>query len=215
MPETVEKMIADVRGTFPDASPDIVLDCLNTIHQELCLEFPVETATYTVNVQSGVGEYDIDDTVAWIRAARYMESADSWQSLSPTNADEMDSSNAGWRWDTPSGIPSSIYIDGGKVGLYPIPDSTTSGTYPKVEIVATVYTELAFDSVLPDTVRTRSAWVNGARMLIAHMMDRDRAGDYAVLYERSIAQLARMLGRRNRHHRRVPQPRGSFVARQV
>lgn len=218
MREAVSKIVADVRATYRDASPDIALDLINTIHRELCSEFPIYTSTIVVPLVSGQSEYEMTEDICWIRDARYVESENSWHPLTPGSCEELDASSPGWRWSSLPSVPSTIYIDSGNIGLHPAPSvSSVAGPqiYPRVDIVAAVHEPLAHDGYLPYGIRTRAPWVNGARMLYAQMYDKPSAEAYTVLYERSVAMLQRMLGRRARYHRRVPRPARSAAVRQI
>lgn len=215
MAEAVSKIVADVRGTYPNASPDLVLDLVNSIHQELCSTVAIDTSTIDVSLTAGQREYPIGANVSWIRAARYMESADAWHALRPASAEELDSASPGWRWAQPSGPPTMIYVDGGNIGLHPVPPTTTSGGYPKVEIVAATHSVLTHQSFLPEGIHTRLPWVHGARMLYALMHDKQNAPVFEALYQRSVEQLRTLLGGRNRYHRRVPRPSGFGGVRQI
>lgn len=220
MPETVAKIVADVRGTFKDASPDIILDLVNTIHGELCSMYPIYTSTIQIPVVAGQMEYDIEDDVCWVRDARYVESEAAWRTLAPSSCQELDSMSPGWRWSMAPSVPDKIYVDSGKIGVVPAPSvssvATPQGPLPRVEAVVAVFRELAHDSQLPRNIRTRAPWVNGARMLYAQMYDKQAAEAFKVLYDRSLLGLERMLKGFVRQYRIVPRPaRVSSAVRQV
>lgn len=216
MAETVAQVISDVQLAFDNANTAILLDCVNRVHRDLCSEFPLFRETVDVTLTAGTREYALDPDIMRVRVATYFTSATAFTVLRPTAVADLDQSKRAWRQILPSQM-RWFYLDAGFIGFLPPPDTTTDGVsgYPKVQLETVKVTTLTMSSNLPDAIRSRQVYVQGARRFYAEMDAKDQVEFYDKLYQAEINDLERILGRRNSRYRLKATPSEGYAAYQV
>jgi len=216
MAEKVQQAIADVRLVYPNANPLIVLDLLNSVHTDLCADWPIERVTEDIELAEGTAEYEIPDGVLFVRSARYYSDADSVYVLPAVSADDLDVTDPEWRTADSATVPIGFYIDGGYIGLYPPPDTTSVDGYPNLTIEGCKCTPLTFDGDLPSSIKNRKVYTTGAKMLYAETSDKENYSLYRKLHTEERNNMERVMGRRNRRYKPQIIPDGpGYMVQQI
>ena len=141
---------------------------------------------------SGTREYTKDTTtqpVDVVRDAYYITSATVAKKLIPVSVDWLDKyAQADWRTTTDTSTPVYYYIeakDDGtvKLGLHPIPDTTTSAGYPKVTLYGSSYRVVTTATDVPGIIPDIRVLINGIKMLHAEDKDPARLPLWTELFE--------------------------------
>jgi hypothetical protein len=209
LPRTVESILAFVNELIPDANRQLLLDLLNSVHEEICMLVPATKTTITIPVGGSVQEYDLQADVAWVRHCTYYATAASYgEHLFAVSVADMDKTDSQWRQVT-AGVPRKFYIDAGKVGLHPKPQAAIVSSYPQIRIEGVTVSTLAADDSIPDAIPSVLAYRYGTAALAAAQLapeeNRNEAlvNLYSSMYERAKRSLEIVMARRNRQH--VPQ----------
>lgn len=184
---TVAAVEASVQLDFPDVPTADVLTALNEEHYKLCHLYPLYTSTETFSsLVSGTGEYNFATLPASVRHAIYKPTATAsgWITLRATSIDALNSDNPTWRQSTAS-QPTHYYTttDGTnvKLGLYPAPNTTSSGGYPAVIVYTWLATVLTTN--MPVSIDAYDCYKYGACYRLALQKNDPRAAMYKGLYE--------------------------------
>lgn len=141
MADTVTTIVDACQYDYPDMTDAKGVEYANVVHRRLLTAFPeLRIDTEDINLTSGTGEYSLDEDIYKVHSALYLTAASTGTVLDETSVTELDNKNAGWRLES-SGTPTGFYVwantTGQVVGLYPKPNTTTSGGFPKVTLYVT------------------------------------------------------------------------------
>lgn len=187
MAVTVATVEASVQLDFPDVPTADVFTALTEEHAKLCHLYPLYESSETFSsLVDGTSEYNFSTVPASVRHAVYKPSSTNsgWTTLRATTIDALNSDNPSWRQSTPS-QPTHYYTttDGTnfKLGLYPAPNTTSSGGYPAV----TVYTWLAttLSTNMPVSIDAYDCYKYGTCYRLALQKNDPRVATYKALYE--------------------------------
>lgn len=185
--------------TFKGVTEDQALEYLQEVHTHILSNVRLNIETITINLTSGTGEYAIDDDILRVWTARYLVSATSQDVLNPTHVDELNKNHRDWKVDSAS-TPNLYYVEGSNLGLYPVPDTTTSGGYPVVKCEVTRDQTLSISgtpTVIPEFARRPQAWIMGACKAIALDKEDSRIDRFTVEFERELRLLSESITGRN------------------
>ena len=203
MAVTVATCISEVLREFPDASvagtgsyASIAEEMIAKADKVLAFELPLRLTTEDISLTAGTGEYaTADELIARVWTARYISSASTGDSkrLIQTDITKLDLDFGDWRGQD-NGEPDYFYVGASsagamRIGLYPFPDTATSGTYPLLRLNISKSADLVSGNSLPAMIQTSDLYVDCACWLYA---DRFLGMDKAEFYE------ARYLRRLNR-----------------
>jgi hypothetical protein len=215
MEQSVAQVVSEVQLAFDNANAQIVLDCINRVHRDLCSEFALYKSTTQINLVDGQREYDLDRDVMSVRVVTYLpNNSGAYEILMPQDVSELDRTTPGWR-RLAKGAPKNFYIDAGKIGFFPTPNVTTIGGYPVVEIETTNASVLGMGDMVPSAIRSSRVYSLGARRYYAELDAKDQVEFYDQLYQRELMDLERILGRRNRNYRHKITPSTASIASQI
>ena len=157
------------------------------VYREIMNFLGIEEDLQQENLTDGTREYELsyDPILTQIKAVYYVESATSAVRLTPVSVDWMDDHVDQWRTTTETGTPDKFYIrypdssgvtTEGKfvVGLDPIPDTTTSGGYPILNLYGTEYQILAATDKIPAFFPSVSVFVEGMKRDYASNRDQEK-----------------------------------------
>lgn len=163
MPFLASDVTAEARDHLTDFYKDgdpRTLRLVNQAHQDIlraCALTPLETLD--LPLVAGTGEYDLDPTVVKIVSATYKGSSADYSNVWAASVDELNETIPTWREHTPS-RPYRYYEQGGRLGLYPSPDRTTSAGFPVVRLQALRVAPLAgLSDALPTQLPNIQAFV--------------------------------------------------------
>lgn len=206
MAYTVTQVVTAVRQVFPDIADADIVDKINEANQVITQKTKIyPETTVDINLVAGTREYVLSATIQKVWAAAYVTSAgeSGYQPLIETSQDELDIDNRTWRAQQ-NGVPYRYYELGGYVGLYPTPNTTTSGGYPILRLFVNTQTTLTSISSLPSQVPTLEPWKWYACKEIALEKYPDRVGLYDKMWRDSMQDLVRFVhGRLPRQNPRV------------
>ena len=104
----------------------------------------------------------------------------------------MDGNVQAWRTTTDTGEPTKFYVEAVntngevRVGLDPVPDTTTSGGYPVVALYGTTYQAMLTNETVPSIIPSIRVYVEGMKKLYASDRDPERVGIWDELYRREL-----------------------------
>lgn len=120
--------------------------------------YPDASEDLTLTANDDTYAYNINTLAIW--QAVYLESSTSTGIvLQPKSVDTLDQDEPTWRTN-PAGSPRYFFDRGGEVVLYPKPDTSSSGGYPKVVLYSTRKQTLSDVTSLPESVRQIDAWAD-------------------------------------------------------
>ena len=167
----VSDIITRAKQVYPDLSSAIALQYFNHIHNELMHRLNIRPARQSLSLTAGTAVYDLTGTRAF--DAVYKTSSTKETSLSIVTWDWMDDHHPGWQSSDEQGTPSTIVISaendssGGLKGskftvrVFPVPDTTTSGGYPVIDIRSLKYDDLLTTDTIPATIQDEQVYVAG------------------------------------------------------
>jgi len=194
---TAGDIIDLVQLTFSHASDEECLADLQIIHNELCFDFKLKPSTGTITtLVAGTREYTLPTGTGRVDQVRYHRSAtrSDFKILIPTHVDKLDELDSRWRGKN-NGEPQQFYIQNGKIGLVPPPDTATSGSYPQIQIDISSVETLADATVMPSSVISHQAWVDGVHMRVAARCKDDRYGIYRQAYQDERKRLGEQMNK--------------------
>lgn len=160
MATTRNQVIAQFAYIFPDC--DIASDLFNDSYLEILGELEVRNGTIEVLLTAETAEYDLDNSVVRVFEAYYQPSSDpsTWNVLKAISLQQMSATYPGWRAYEPSSQPWNYYLSTAKVGntskptigFYPVPNTSSSGGFPRVQLFCTVHETLSGTDDIPPSI---------------------------------------------------------------
>lgn len=197
---TADDVIARARLHYPDLpAGTLALTLLQEAHDRVLGAVrlrPVEEVT--INLTSGTYEYALSDDVIRVWAAVYVRSSIQADALREISIDMLDDDRPNWRYD-PASTPTRWYDVGTMVGLFPKPDTTTSGGYPILKLYTTKRQTLTGSTTMPAMVPNYDAWVSWVCRSWAWAQDRQNLPYWEQRADETLADLIeRIQGRQAR-----------------
>jgi hypothetical protein len=207
MAETVANAIADTRRIYPDFPADSTLQVrfANIIHRNLVEEFRLATTTADLTLDGIAREFTLNEDHVAVWSADYLTSATATPiPLEPISYDELDVNSPGWR-NSIERIPAAFYEWQGAtgaavIGFDSIPPTATSGSYPTVRMIVSVYTALTSGGNLPAVIRDNTPYVMGMAYQWALKRHSDDVPLRRALYEDAKNELGAYRMRRQRRN---------------
>lgn len=175
--------ITGAQVTYPEITAAQGLIYTKQIWRQIVNAAQLEAQEETFSaLVSGTREYTKDTStqpIDRVRAAYYITSATVAKPLDPISTDWLDRyGQTDWRTTTDTGEPSRYYFeakDDGtvKLGLDPIPDTTTAAGYPIVTLYGSSYRVVTTGTDVPGIIADIRVLINGIKML--HAEDKDPA----------------------------------------
>lgn len=174
MAVTVATCISRLQREFDDISQAIAEEYLSLADREILGRLPLREDTEDISLTSGTATYAFSaETVIRIRSAEYLKSATvtNRKTLIATSIAELDLTNESWR-ATQNQEPTHYYLTSTsagamRLGLWPTPNTTTSGGYPLVRCYIHRSASLASGGSLPAIIRKPDMYVWCAGWLYA------------------------------------------------
>ena len=166
---TVQSIVDQARLRFKDLTEAQAVIYLNEVYRDVIFDSRILVVQENVSITAGTREYVLSEKIVRCWSAMYVTSANNNSALNliPVSSRELDANNPTWRYNV-NGDPTDVYISvnssGQKVlGLYPTPATSTSGTYPRIELMVSkeASSDLTISDSLPEVIRDRSPWVWG------------------------------------------------------
>ncbi len=195
-------MVAQCRQHCPDLTVANAELLFNDIYREVMMDVDFTTeAVDSINLTAGTRLYNLPATSMQVHRVTIQTAASTFLSVSPADIGALDKKQPLWRTvsATPALPISQWYIDSDKLGLYPIPDTTTSGSYP----VALVYSQksptaaLVSADVLPNSIPSIEPFMYGVLARFTSAWQPSRAPFYIQQYLRSRAAMDRYTNSRS------------------
>ena len=192
---TVQDCIDGLHVTYPAVQDDQALLYFRQIHHEIVSQGQLELDQETVSLTAGTREYALStsDKITSVRAAYYKKSAADIVKLTAVSTDWMDRNVDVWRTVTDTGDPNKFYIeatDAGngdvRLGLDPIPDTTTSGGLPAVLLYGSTYQALVATDQIPAMIPSIRVYIEGMKKLWAADRDTGNLSVWDELYRREL-----------------------------
>jgi hypothetical protein len=184
---TVQDCINGLRVSYPQVEDAQALQYFRDVHREILSLAQIETEEETLDLTAGQREYATQTTT--VRAAYHARSASDVTRLIPTSTDWLDDNRPNWRQDQQRGRPTAFFIEDGKVGLDPVPDTTTVAGFPKLVLYGSAYQALVAVDPIPAAVPSIRVYVEGMKKLYASDRDPDRFAQWDANYQRELHEL--------------------------
>lgn len=202
---TASDVVARIKLDFPQVPDAVVLAELNAVHVDILSWVKLTQDTEIITLTAGDGDYALDSDILRVWSARYESAANTFKPLVPTHLDELDRRNPRWRTRAYArGVPSHFYIDTSNLWLYPWPDTTASGGYPRVVLEVSRSVTLTGSDNMPAQAANSLAWEMGVCRRLARRAEDKRVGYYDQEYDRELSNLiARIDARNTRYQPRI------------
>lgn len=209
MADTVSTLVSKVQERFPDLVTATAIDYVNRAHRMVCAGIPKLARHKTdLSLTAGVTSYNLPADVVEVLVALYVSGPGSATCLLRTTQDELAERTPDWEFQT-SATPQKFYVYGDnsalrqselKLGLYPTPAASTSGTYPFVRCYVTEVKTLQSTDSLPEGLASYDVYLEGACYYAAQAL---RGPAVAQAYEARFVELLAIC--RDRWMRMQPQ----------
>lgn len=166
---TVQSIVDQARIRFKDLTEAQAVIFLNEIYKDAIYDLRVLVTQENVSLVAAQREYTLSERIVRVWTASYVTASgyNNGMQLNPTSSRALDANKPEWRYMNP-GQPQDAYVtvnsSGQKVlGLDPMPSTSTSGTYPRIELMVSKEpaSDLTISDSLPEVIRDRSPWVWG------------------------------------------------------
>lgn len=159
--KTVTQIVAKAKRHAPGAEDATLLDWLQTAYKRLLTKAQFRTTDVTLSsIVDGTREYTWAEADVRCWGVTWYKSATDFWPLTATSEDELRDENEAWKEATDEGDPKAFYIASrldastnktGKlvIGFDVIPDTTTSGGYPKAVCHCTEHTAISGATEIP------------------------------------------------------------------
>ena len=214
----VSDLYTIIDDEFASVSPAEKLRYIQRIDTEIRTMMPLAPATVSLTaLVADTQEYALTDTVLAVWSARYLRTStvsDSKQ-LIETSVDELDQTIPNWRGKD-AGEPDWWYVRGRNFGLYLKPDTSSSASYPQVQLETSSAVTLTASSTMPQNINDFSAWTDYACYRIARARKDERVQLYHSEAKQSLQKLIKAFhGRSARLNPKfVPKLGGGGISRQ-
>lgn len=199
MASTKLQCVNEFREAFyPDCPLDTAKTLFDRAYKLVLKTLRVRGDEIVVSLTSGTREYTIDSNILSIKNAYYQRSsnAGNWVNLTPSSLDMMDALTSGWRIAGYTSEPSSYYtntaVNGNtsilKIGFYPIPQTTTSGGYPRVVLYVNDYADLGDSDTVPPMVLTDNVYLYYMAKQWAERQDAPRVAYWSQLFDAEMVK---------------------------
>lgn len=157
---TGQNIIDEVRVRYQDYPTANEAADLQWAHDEILRHtklYPMEATT--INVTSGTLEYAYDADAIRIWSAYWEPDSSTLNRdrLQECSIDALDADYESWRTET--GTPRYYYDVGGYLGFYPVPNQTTSASYPRVKVWVSKKKTLGLSDSLPGQIDDPEPWI--------------------------------------------------------
>ena len=198
MAYTIAYCFTQAQRYFPEITQAEFIDLINEVDNEIQPQVKlVPQNTASINLVAGTATYAIGDAVDRIWDVAYISGVGQYLKLIPTSFDYLDYQMPGWR-NVVASVPSMYYYDGGNIGLYPPPGTTTVAGYPIIQLAEqTQNAAYGIGGSLPGAPHTPDAWVFGVCFKWAAMHHRGEAQQWMAAYKDKIDDLKVYISGRN------------------
>ena len=187
---TAGTMYGYLQSVYPDASDAL---CLRSINRTVrALVQPDDSRTESVTLSSlvaGTASYALSESVVRVWSAEYQAESGSTKQLSALTMRQMERDYPNYRVAA-SASPSSYAVtytgSALNLTLYPAPDSSSSGGYPRLVLRVSEAPTLTSGSSLPANV-SEEAVEAGALWRVARVLDPAKADFYEKLWRQELA----------------------------
>lgn len=197
---TAQTLVDRIRRNFSGLTEAEALEYLQEAHTHILGQIRLNIETVSISLTADTREYALDNDILRVWNAMYLTSATQGFQLVPTHVDRLDSTTHRWRIQG-SSQPREWYVEESNLGLYPTPDTTTSGSYPAVSLEVTRDQTLSISgtpTTIPEFARRPHAWVAEAcRWVALAKKDYERSQFFTQLAQSELAQLSRDVVGRN------------------
>ncbi len=159
--KTVDQVITRFRRHYPACDATTALDLLQTAYKRLLDKARIRVAEVTFSsIVDGTREYTWAEADLRVYSVTWYKSATDFWPLVPVSEDQLTDRNPSWKNATDEGDPDSFYIAArtdatsnktGKlvIGFDVIPDTTTTGGYPKAVCQCEQYAAISGSTEIP------------------------------------------------------------------
>lgn len=165
MSYTVQSIVDQARDIYPSMSEVAALRYFNEVRKDILSQVPLVNSSNTISVVAGTPTYQYSVYARRIQSAQYEKSATDVKRLLATSKDRVDFEYPNWRqWD--DATPRMYFIEHDNTGLpivhlIPAPDTTTSGTYPRLVLYDDIYSDLLIGDTIYDDLDSADVYITG------------------------------------------------------
>jgi len=159
--KSVLEVVSRFRRHCKGCPASTAMDLFNTAYKRLLDKAQLRITDVTFSsIVDGTREYDWAEADLRCWGVTWYKSATDFWELTPTSEDALRDPDGAWKERTDEGDPSTFYIAARKdttagatgklvIGFDLIPDTTTTGGYPKAVAHCTQHTTISGSTVLP------------------------------------------------------------------
>jgi hypothetical protein len=187
---TITALVQELQSAMwmPDCPTDVAETLVQRVWRNVLMRVHASTGTQTVLLVAGTQEYTLTECFH-ISQAYYQPSSDknaAWP-LCATSIEAMRSEDRYMRINPQRSQPREFYtVSTGpltKIGLYPIPDTTSGGGYPSILVYGTFYATL---TDVPDCLLSPNVLLAGMALEWAKRTQPDKAKYWQEMYNQEI-----------------------------
>ena len=188
MADLISTLTTDIQAAFADLTTTNAERYFNQIHNMVLHETGIRDTTADISLTAGTRYYTLAEASVLVKAAYYLYSSanDDHKYLIPTTEDWMDLNAPGWRNRSARGVPSRFFMSSGKstnntikqIGFDPIPETTTSASYPTVRTYITQNVTLVSTDTIPVELSCSLPYLDGSKWLHCKNTRRDAEAAY-------------------------------------
>jgi hypothetical protein len=152
---TFEEAVAEVTQLNGNINKDAAFAYMKKFHRYLHDHYILKTSMFPITLVADQASYLLDTTIRRVRTATYLQSANGYFQLNPEKTTDWDVKYPAWRYER-SELPCSFSVEEGYITFRGTPPTVSTGVganmYPRVEVWASVETDIALTDTLPPDV---------------------------------------------------------------
>ena len=188
MASAVTAIITRFQRRFRGCDSTYAATLFDDAHRLILKKCQVRNTTRVISLTAGTRQYDLNANVYKVHEAYYERSSDpgTWQVINETNTDKLIELSRGWRARSTSSVPWFYYITSttdsdtakNQIGFHPIPDTTTSGSYPRVVLYVTEYAALTGAETVPENLLDDDVYLDLMSEMYCKETEHEKHGFY-------------------------------------
>lgn len=196
MASTVTQIITRFQRRFRHCEATYAATLFDDAHRTILKKCEVRNTTRAITLTAGTRQYDLASSVYRVHEAYYERTSDpgTWMPIIETSLNRLATISQGWRARSPESEPHFYYItsavssDSAKnqIGFEPIPGTSSSGGYPRVQLYVTEYAALTGSETVPENLLSDDVYLDLMSEAYCKENEHEKLELYAVAAAKSL-----------------------------